>query len=44
MCVCVICGVTVHVNKCRSGSCSYGETVRPRVLEEVYVSTKNVQL
>lgn len=42
VCVCVMCGVIVYVNKCRSGSCFYGEIVRFWVLEEVYVSIKNV--
>lgn len=44
VCACVLCGVSVHVNKYKSVTCSYCETVGLRMLEEVYVSSQNVPL
>lgn len=44
MCACLLCGVTVHVEKCRRGTRSSLDTVRLRVLEDVYMSSQNVQL
>lgn len=44
MCACLLCGVTVPVEKCRRGTRSSYDAVRLRVLEDVSMSSQNVQL